>query len=77
MTGALDMGGFGIKNIKPFVEDDSSHTQEPNTKMYKKISIMRSDSWINILRVQKNQNIKKYMNNVYERAAKEHIQLEL
>ena len=24
MTGALDMGGFGIKNIKPFVEDDSS-----------------------------------------------------
>ena len=24
MTGNLDMGGFGIKNIKPFVEDDSS-----------------------------------------------------
>ena len=24
MTGALDIGGFGIKNIKPFVEDDSS-----------------------------------------------------
>ena len=24
MTGALDMGGFSIKNIKPFVEDDSS-----------------------------------------------------
>ena len=24
MTGALDMGGFGIKNIKHFVEDDSS-----------------------------------------------------
>ena len=24
MTGALDMGGYGIKNIKPFVENDSS-----------------------------------------------------
>ena len=24
MTGNLDMGGFGINNIKPFVEDDSS-----------------------------------------------------
>ena len=22
MTGALDMGGFGIKNIKPFLEDE-------------------------------------------------------
>ena len=28
MTGALDLGGFGIKNIKPFVEDDSSQAAQ-------------------------------------------------
>ena len=28
MTGALDMGGFGIKNIKPFIEDDSSQAAQ-------------------------------------------------
>ena len=28
MNGALDMGGFSIKNIKPFVEDDSSQAAQ-------------------------------------------------
>ena len=28
MTGAFDMGGFGIKNIKPFVEDDSNQAAQ-------------------------------------------------
>ena len=37
---------------------------------------MRPDFRINILRTQKNQNIKYYTNNVYERATKEYIQLE-
>ena len=37
-------------------------TQKQNTKLGKKISIMRSDIRINILCLQKNHNIKKYIN---------------
>ena len=51
------------------------YSQKQNTKMYKKISIMWSDFWINILLIQKNQNINN-INNIYERTAKEYIQLE-
>ena len=36
--------------------------------------MLKSDFWINILLIQKNQNIKN-INNIYERKAKEYIQL--
>ena len=55
MTGNLDMGGFGINNIKPFVEDDSSQAasdaQKYDVVNWGKIHEIRGDLKIEINQV--------------------------